>query len=375
MGHESLINKDRLLNTFLELISINSPSFEEKEIGEYISKKLEACGCRVEFQRYDKSFNLIGFRKGSYEGGPALMLSGHMDTIEPTTGIKFENDGEVIKSVGETVLGADDKGALAQIIEAVTVLHENGLPHADLEVVFTSAEEKGLSGAKNLDYEKLRSKHALVLDYGGNAGGIVVAAPSHTTYEMKVTGRSAHAGIEPERGISAIRVAAEIISALPDGRIDDVTTANVGIIRGGTATNVVPKQVAINGEIRSHGQELLEKLRKSIDSTASRIAEKHGARVEIEWVDEYRTFTISENDPFLRFVDETFRKCSISPVHVLSGGGSDANIFNQSGITAVNIANGMMKVHSPEEEIGLADLYDGCRIVLAAAADFGPRAC
>lgn len=371
MNLAQYINQERLIETFLELIKINSPSFGEREIGDVLAKKLEDAGCRVEFQEYERSFNLIAFKKGTNPGIPSLLLSGHMDTIEPTEGITYSIEEGIIRTTGNTVLGADDKSALAQILEVLTVINEKGLPHGDIEIVFTSAEENGLFGAKNLDFERLRSRCALVLDSSGSVGKIVIAAPTHCTYEMNITGRPAHAGIEPEKGISAIRVAARIIAEVPDGRINQETTANIGIIKGGTATNVVPKEVMIKGEVRGHDNRVLEDTKKIIFETAEAIAGQNGARIEISGQEEYIAFRIDGNEPFLRFLDGVYKNCGIEPVHTQTGGGSDANIFNQRGIKAINLSTGMQKVHSTEEFIEIKDLYNGSLIVLKTITAFG----
>ena len=362
------INQDRLIETFTDLIRINSPSFNEREIGDFLKKRLEYTGCTVEFQEYDRSFNLIAIKKGTNPNIPPLLLSGHMDTIEPTEGITFSIVEGVIRTTGSTVLGADDKSALAQTLEVLAVINEKEIPHGDLEIVFTSAEENGLFGAKNLDFTRLRSKHALVLDSSGGVGNIVIAAPTHHTYEMKITGKPAHAGIEPENGISAIRVAARIISEAPDGRINAGTTANIGVIKGGTATNVVPKEVTIKGELRSQNEGDLEKTKQALFNTAETIAKQSGAQLEIASREEYKAFRIDGNDPFLRFLDEIYKECGLEPVHTTTGGGSDANIFNQNGIMAINISTGMQKVHSTEEHIHIKDLYNGSVVVLSAIA-------
>ncbi len=366
----SLINKERLISTFVDLIKINSPSFAEKEIGDFLAQRLSGIGFDVRFQQYDRSFNLIAIKKGNKRGA-ALMLSAHMDTIEPTEGITFAVENDRIRSTGNTVLGADDKSALAQILEAAIVLHENRISHGDIEIVFTSAEERGLHGARNLDFKGIRSRHALVLDSGGSVGSIVVGAPTHLRYTMTVTGKSAHAGIEPERGTSAIRVASEIITKVPDGRIDEETTANIGIINGGTATNVVPREVVIRGELRSHSIKTLDATKRMIFETAQRIAEKRKARVDISKDIEYKAFRITKSEPFLKFLKGILADCSIEPRLTKTGGGSDANIIHQRGIMAINISNGMQKVHSSEEFILIDDLYKGCAVVLQTVVGFG----
>ncbi len=364
------VNRRRLADTFIGLIQIDSPSFREQAIGERLRVELERAGCAVEKQEYDRSFNLVGRRKGTSAGALPLLVCAHMDTIEPTEGIEFSEVDGMIRSTGKTVLGADDKSALAQILEALSVIHERDLPLGDLEIVFTSAEERGLFGSKNLDFSRLRSRHALVLDACAEMGSLIVSAPTHVTYEMRVTGRPAHAGIEPEAGINAIRVAALIVASLPDGRISEQTTANIGEIRGGTATNVVPQQVVLRGEFRSRSGPELEALREEIFGSARSIAAAHGAEIEITPTEDYRAFTIPEDDPFLQFLCGVFRKCGKAPLLVPTGGGSDANIFNGKGITAVNMANGMRRVHSSDEHISVDDLNEGCRLLLQAVTDF-----
>ncbi len=368
---KNLINKQRLLKTFLELAEINSPSFDEREAGAFLIKRLEQAGCTVVVQEYAESFNLIGVKHGARPEAPPLLLSAHMDTIEPTVGIKITIDEERVRSTGETVLGSDDKSAIAQILEALDVIREQELPHGDIEVVLTSAEERGLFGAKNLDYRRIRSTRAIVMDSSGSVGRIIVGAPSHITYEMRVTGRPAHAGIEPELGLSAIRVAGAIVAAVPDGRIDPETTANIGIIRGGTATNVVPKEVVLHGEIRSHRDAVLLSTRDLIFDTARKIAERSQANLDIREHEEYRTFRLSPDGQFMELLKAAFRRCGIEPELTLTGGGSDANIFNQNGIHAVNISTGMQKVHSTDEFILLKDLYAGCHLLLECITAMG----
>jgi tripeptide aminopeptidase len=363
------INRKRLIDTFVQLLRINSPSFNEGEIGKILAGRLQEAGCNVEMQRYEESFNIVARKEGS-SGAPPLLISAHMDTIEPTKGIEFSVDDIQIKSTGGTVLGADDKSALAQIIEALTVLHEQKLSHGYLEIVLTSAEETGLLGARNLDFSLLRSRHGLVLDSSGDVGRLVIAAPTHLTYEMRIVGKSAHAGIEPERGINAIRVASRIIAAVPDGRISKEITANIGIIHGGTATNVVPREAVVRGELRGRAAAELESNKVHLFETARAIADEDGATIFISEQEEYRSFTVDRGDPFLRYLGRVVSRCGIVPVLIETGGGSDANVFNEHEIKAINMANGMRQVHSNDECIYLLDLYNGCRVVLQAIADF-----
>lgn len=367
-----MIDRERVIQTFIELIEINSPSFQEEEISLYLTGKLEETGFDVQKLPYDRSFNLLARKQGTIQGCPSLLLSAHMDTIGPTEGIIYRHDQGVISSTGPTVLGADDKSGIAQILEAVTVLRDSSLPHGDIEILFTSAEEKGLLGARNMDVSLLQSRFGIVTDVSGPVGKIVIAAPSHNVYELHITGKAAHAGIEPERGINAIRVASEIITSVPDGRMDDDTTANIGVITGGTATNVVPLTAVIRGEVRSHRPARLAEIGEIIFSRAREIASRRDAGIDIVEFREYDAYHFSPEDRYVQFVGMTMRECGIEPSLIRTGGGSDANILNRKGLQMLNISTGMQQVHSSEEFICVEDLVKGAEVILRAALNF-PR--
>ncbi|MBF0463539.1 MAG: M20/M25/M40 family metallo-hydrolase [Nitrospirae bacterium] len=364
------INTDRLINNFLELISIDSMSFQEQVIGEVLAGKLIGLGFSVSIQSYGDSFNLVGYKKGNATGAMPLMLSSHMDTVESTGGIRVIRENGVIKTDGKTVLGADDKSGIVEILEALRVIEDMGLSVGDIEVLFTSAEERGLHGAKNFDYTLLQSKHALVLDSSGSVGRVVVSAPTHDAYTMRISGRSAHAGIEPEKGINAITAAAKIISELPDGRIDPVTTANIGTIWGGSATNVVPREVVIEGEMRSHTLETIERLKESMFEMATKLARKHQVKIHIEDKRHYVGFKIADDDPFVRLIDVALHKSGTLPEHLVYGGGSDANVFNERGIKSLVLSTGMQQPHTTEEHIYVNDLTSGALAILETIVAF-----
>ncbi|MBF0553462.1 MAG: M20/M25/M40 family metallo-hydrolase [Nitrospirae bacterium] len=358
------INPARLMDIFIELIQIDSPSYSEREIAARLTKHLIVLGLSVEIQEYGKSFNLIGRMTGTVRGVAPVMLSSHMDTVESTKGLKLIREGGIVKTDGSTILGADDKSGIAEILEALYVLKDQGLPHGDIEVVLTSAEERGLIGAKNLDFDSLKSRIALVLDSSGSIGRVVLAAPTHDIYEMRITGRAAHAGIEPERGTSAIKAAAKIIAAVPDGRIDPNTTANIGTIQGGTATNIVPREVIITGEIRSHDTDVLQRTKKAIFDTARRLAKKNQVKIEIGENRQYHGFHISESDEFIRLVKDVCEDLLITPEFIVYGGGSDANIFNRNGIKSLVISSGMQMPHTTDEYIKEEDLSKAALMLL-----------
>ncbi|MBF0457693.1 MAG: M20/M25/M40 family metallo-hydrolase [Nitrospirae bacterium] len=358
------INPVRLIDTFIELVQINSPSFNEHEIGAWLIERLVALGLTVDSQNYGASFNLTGRMAGTVRAVEPVMLSCHMDTVESTKGLKLIREGGIIKTDGGTILGADDKSGIAEILEALHVLKEQDLPHGDIEVVFTSAEERGLVGAKNLNFGSLKSRIALVLDCSGSIGRVVLAAPTHDSYVMRITGRAAHAGIEPERGTSAIKAAAKIISEVPDGRIDPNTTANIGIIHGGTATNIVPKEVTLEGEIRSHDADSLERTKTVIFDTARRLAKKNQVKLQIEENRQYHGFHIGEADEFVRLIKDVCEDLSITPEFIVYGGGSDANIYNSHGIKSLVISSGMQMPHTTDEFIKEEDLSKAALILL-----------
>lgn len=358
-----MINKERILSTFCKLIEIDAVSFKEHAVADFVEPILVGLGFEVIRQSYDKSFNLIAYKRGTCNVEP-LMLSAHMDTVATTKDITYEVRSDRVVSIGNTILGADDRSAIAQILEALMIITENNLTHPDIEIVLTSAEEVGLVGAKHLDFGLLKSKRALVLDCSGSIGSIVTSAPTHVVYEIAITGRSAHAGLEPEKGINAIKVASRIVDALPDGRLDALTTANVGKISGGTATNIVPDSALIVGEYRSHDPKTLVSIKQIILDTATTLAQKHNAQMQIHETTQYMAFSLPDENAFLKLVDEALRQLNITPKHILTNGGSDASIFNEHGIVTLNLSNGMQDVHTNNEFILLDDLYKGSELIV-----------
>ncbi|MCI4625058.1 MAG: M20/M25/M40 family metallo-hydrolase [Candidatus Magnetoovum sp. WYHC-5] len=355
------INKGRLERTFHELLMINSPSFKEQEIAGFLVHKLQQYGLDVELQDYGKSINVIGKRAGAIKTAPPLLFCAHMDTVESTEGIcPIVSDG-IVKTSGTTILGADDKSGIAQILELFAILYYGGVEHGDLEVVFTSGEERFLVGAKGLDFTKINSRHAIIIDSNGKTGSIITGAPTHDEYIMSVRGKAAHAGIEPEKGISAIKAIAHIIIGIPDGRIDAGTTANIGRVAGGGATNIVPQEAMLHGEIRSHDAAKLDLLKNTIFTIAKDISKRQQVDLSIESTRQYNGFKLRESEPFVKILGKAFQLNGIEPSFILSGGGSDANIFNANGIKAINISAGYYKPHTSEES---ADIEEMCKNVI-----------
>ncbi len=356
-----MINQQRLVDTFLQLVRIDSPSGQEAAIGRHLEQRLQGLGLRTEM---DPTGNLIG--RTADGSGNWLLLSTHMDTVGTDTGIQPMIREGVIYSDGTTILGADDKSGVAAVLEVLALLQDHGLPHPPLEVVITVGEEQGLYGARQLDTGRLRSRQGIVLDAGGPVGHFVVSAPSQDNLQIVVHGISAHAGSEPEKGINAIRVAAEAIAAMPMGRIDPETTCNVGIIEGGTGRNIVPDRVKITGEARSRDNQKLELLTASIVAAFEQAAARHGTSAEIEVKRTYHAYQLSDEEPIVQAVSAAARDLGHRVQLRASGGGTDGNVFAAAGIPCVVISTGMAEVHTPNEHIAVADLVAGTELLLAA---------
>ena len=354
-----LVNKDRLIATFRALVEIQSPTGQEANLISYVVPRLESAGARVSV---DSGGNVIAKIDGA--GEPILVCS-HLDTVMPTAGLKIvERDG-VFYSDGTTILGADDKSGIAVILEAVESLREQQVPHLPVEVVLTVAEEVGLVGAKTLDYSQIVAKRGLCLDTKGPIGTIIVEGPSQVCLDVTIVGKAAHAGMSPEKGISSIVVAAEAISSMPLGRIDEETTANVGVIQGGTATNIIPEKTTVAGEARSRDE---EKLKAQVDCMvrAFQVAgARHGATVHVNVEHVYRAFHLGPNDEIVRMMSEAARKLGLPARMEAGGGGSDTNIFNERGIQSVNVSVGYEDPHSTSEHIAVDDLVRAAELLVA----------
>ncbi|MCH8808678.1 MAG: M20/M25/M40 family metallo-hydrolase, partial [Proteobacteria bacterium] len=263
-----MIDRDRLVNAFCGLVRIDSPSDEEEDMARHLTQRLEGLGFRVD---RDAHGNVIA----SEDGENPLLLSAHMDTVEPGRGIKPQVNGDRIVSDGTTILGGDCKAGVASILEALEASAEDGTHRRPVQVVFTRGEEIGLVGANNLDYSMIKAKESVVFDGNGPVNTITGASPSYVSFDVTVKGRAAHAGVEPEKGLSAIRIVTEIIQELPQGRLDEETTFNVGMISGGSVRNAVPSDAAFGGEFRSRNIETLDSLRMQVVSTLEAARKKY----------------------------------------------------------------------------------------------------
>lgn len=354
------MSEERLLTTFLDLVRIDSPTGREAGVAMYCRAVLEECGFTV---REDGSAASTGSDTGNLvctlagtAPGRCVVLSSHMDCVQPCEGVRPVVEDGVVRSAGDTVLGADCKAGLAAILETCRRLAESGRPHADVRVVLTVAEETGLRGAKALAVADVAGDLALVLDADGAVGGIVTASPTHYTFVAQFHGTAAHAGVEPEKGASAVLMASRAVTAMRLGRLDAGTTANVGSIEGGTATNVVPERVRMTGECRSVDRERVEEVRAAMTTTMEQAASAGGGRVDVAWTKEYDAFRFAEDDPAVALAREACARAGVEARTFETGGGSDGNIMAALGVPTLVLASGMSNVHGVGETMPVAEL-------------------
>ncbi len=367
-----MINSRRLAERFKTLCEIDSLSRHERDVALEIEKILTSMGAEVSYDSAKEKVggncsNLVARFKGTVNAAP-LFLSGHMDTVGPGEGIKVQFEDGVFRSDGTTILGSDDKSAIAIILEAMEVIIENKIDYPPVEIVFTVCEEIGLLGAKHFDYSLMDSKFGYILD-STDTEGIVTRAPAANKVTVKIYGKAAHAGAEPEKGINAILIASRAISRLQLGRIDGETTCNIGTIKGGVATNIVPEFVEIHGEVRSHDIEKLKTVTQNMIKAFQDAADEFktsgmNPRIEILVDDDFPLTRIPEDHRVIRLAKKAAANLGIALACRTIGGGADANIFFGKGIIAGVLGTGMTDVHTLNEFIRIRDMEKSIRLVL-----------
>jgi tripeptide aminopeptidase len=370
-----MIDRERLAETFDALVRLDSISREEGRVAGYLKDRLIELGAEVRIDgSAERTRSDVGNLVARFPGRrtvPPLLLCAHMDTVEPGRGVvPILTDG-VFSSAGDTILGADDKSGLAILLEVGRCLASGSFPHGPVEFLFTTCEEIGLLGAKHLDPGLIESRIGYALDTR-RTDRIVTSAPAANRFTIDVVGKEAHAGANPEAGINAICLAAEAISRLTVGRIDEETTCNVGIIQGGTARNVVPRSVRVCGEARSHREERLEAVTQRIVGTFRKVIETAAGtslceglpRMDVAVERSYDAFSIPEDHPVVQLAVEAAeaRGRSLSPQS--SGGGSDANVLFGKGIVMAVLGTGMKDVHTCSETVSLSDMADTADLLL-----------
>lgn len=365
-----MINQARILSEFFELVRVKCSTRAEREVADIVKVKLTALDLAVfEDDVAGKiggnAGNVIGFLPGNTPGAPTLMLSAHLDCVEPCGGVEPQLVDGVITSRGATVLGGDDKSGVAAILEALRVVREQRLAHGPIQVVFTVAEEGGLNGSKHIDRSLLKADFGYILDSSGQPGKIIICAPGQNSIKVVVRGKTAHAGLAPEQGVNAIVVAGKALAELKQGRIDPETTANVGKISGGMATNIVPDYVEIACEARSRNEQKLDAQTKSMVETFEQVVKAQGGQAEITVSKAYGPYVLDEAMPVVALAKQAAEAVGLPVSLEGTGGGSDANFFNTYGIPSAVLGTGMSKVHTTDEFITEADLYNTARLVLS----------
>ncbi|MFC7441023.1 M20/M25/M40 family metallo-hydrolase [Laceyella putida] len=365
-----MVNKQRLIDEFIELVKTDSVTGDERAICDLLTQKLTELGLDVVEDGSAQltghgAGNLVATLKGTLDGAPNIYFTCHMDTVAPGNGIQPQINGDIIESDGTTILGADDKAGLAALLEGIRLLKEKQLPHGQIQLIITAGEESGLIGSRHLDMSLVDADFGFALDSDGEVGEIITAAPSQVKVLATIHGKAAHAGVNPEDGISAIQVASRAISKMRLGRIDEETTANIGRFQGGTASNVVPERVEILAEARSRNP---LKLRKQVDSMVKAFheaAEEFKAKAEVETQTLYPSFQFTEEDLVVQKAKEAVKRIGRTPRIGASGGGSDANVIAGHGIPTVNLGIGYQNIHTTKERMPIKELVKATELVVA----------
>lgn len=365
-----MINEERLVREFMELVQIDSETKFEADIAKVLKAKFSELGVEV-FEDDTTGVtghgagNLVCTLKGTKEEVDTIYFTSHMDTVVPGKGIKPSIKDGYIVSDGTTILGADDKAGLAVMLETIRVLKEQSIEHGTIEFIITVGEESGLVGAKALDRSLVTAKFGYALDSDGKVGNIVVAAPTQAKVNTIIRGKTAHAGVAPEKGVSAITIAAKAISRMPLGRIDSETTANIGRFEGGTQTNIVCDYVEIQAEARSLVPEKMEQQTAKMKEAFETAAVEMGGRAEVDVIVMYPGFKYGAGDHVVEVARKAAEKIGRPCELQQSGGGSDANVIAGFGIPTVNLAVGYEEIHTTNEKIPVEELVKLGEMVIA----------
>ncbi|MCL6573395.1 MAG: tripeptidase T [Bacillus sp. (in: Bacteria)] len=365
-----MVNQERLLNEFLELVQIDSETKFETEIAKVLKQKFTDLGLEVfeddtTAQTGHGAGNLVCTLAATKEGIDPIYFTCHMDTVVPAKGVKPSiKDGYVVTD-GTTILGADDKTGISVMLETIRALKEQNLDHGQIQFVITVGEESGLVGAKALDSSLMKAKYGYALDSDGLVGNIIVAAPTQAKVKTIIYGKTAHAGVAPEKGVSAITIAAKSISRMPLGRIDEETTANIGRFEGGSQTNIVCDRVDILSEARSLIPEKMQAQVSKMKAAFETVAAEMGGRAEVDVEIMYPGFKFGEGDHVVEIARRAAAKIGRSCELLHSGGGSDANVFAGFNIPTVNLAVGYEDIHTTNERMPIEELYKLAEMTLA----------
>lgn len=356
-----MINRERIINTFCELAKIDSLSGQELNISKELIKRLSKIGIKAKLDTYGNVVSQTHDQK-------TLILSAHMDTVQPGVNIKPVITSDRISSDGTTILGGDCKAGITAILEGLTSLKEDKVDYTDVEIIFTREEEIGLCGAQKLDFNKLNSKEAIIFDGEGPVSQITIQSPTAIEFDIEITGRAAHAGVEPEKGISAIRIAADLITRLPQGRLDSESTFNIGRMYGGSVRNTVPDKTILNGEFRSFNMETIDSVNILLTDKIKEIQTLYpDAFIKETILKNFESYQIDDNDPILLKIQNALLKLGLEPEMKPSGGGTDGNIFRKNGIDSIVVGMATHNMHTLREYVTISDLVDAahfCETIL-----------
>jgi tripeptide aminopeptidase len=363
------VAQDDVVSLFTELAAQPSPPGDERAVADLVASYMRDLGLEVS---EDDAGSRIGSNAGNLyarieatDGGTPLFFCAHLDTVPPGAGIDPVLEDGVIRNAAGTILGADNKAAVAVMLEGARRILSENRPHGGVELLFTPMEEVGLYGAAAFDHDRLDAKIGYVYDQAAPIGEVILGAPYSHSMNVKLHGRAAHAGMYPEEGRSAIAAASKAIADFKLGRVDEETTANVGLINGGTAGNIVPEWCTFLADVRSHDQQKLADLVREMLESVTFAASLEDCQVETEVHKSYNGYRFKRDDAAVRIATVGLERAGFEPTFTLSGGGADANVFNERGLACVNLANGMAEIHTPNEHIAVTDLERMVDVTLA----------
>jgi tripeptide aminopeptidase len=359
-----------VLDLFVELAAVPSPPGEERAVADLVTGYLRDCGLHVDEddtrgETGSTMGNLYTRVERTAAGGEPLLLCAHLDTVPPTAPIEPTVEDGIVRNAAGTILGADNKATVAVMLDAVRRTVGENRAHAGIELLFTPKEEVGLVGAYAFDYTRLTAKLGYVYDQAAPIGTVILGAPFSRSLEVTFHGRAAHSGMHPEEGRSAIAAAARAITEMRLGRVDELSTANVGTISGGTAANVVPEWCTFVAEARSHDETRLADLIQEMQDAITFAAGVADCDVETRMRKSYRGYRFARSDRAVALAATALERCNHPVTYELSGGAADANVFNERGLQCVNLANGMTHIHTPDEHIAVDDLEAMVEVTLA----------
>jgi tripeptide aminopeptidase len=364
--------RQRLHSTFASLCRIPSPTGDERDVADWLTRELRGLGLEVS---EDDAGASIGSNAGNLltriPGASArtILLCAHMDTVPLTAPVEPVQRDSGWENANSGILGADNKAAVAAMVELARMLTTTVTADLGVELLFTVAEETGLNGAREFDVQRLSSEFGYVFDHASPVGEIIIASPTHMRIDAEIRGKAAHAGLHPEQGVNAIVAAANAIANMPQGRYDEETTANVGMISGGTATNVVADRCVISAEVRAVEQVQVDRyVTEAIDALQD-AADSAGCDLDLKLQQHFTGYRLSQREPSVALAGRALRRLGYEPSFRTSGGGADANALRLNGFPCTNCANGTERAHERTERVSFTALEANLDLMLALIAE------